>query len=180
MKSNPLIVGMACLCAMIPQSIMAAGTAKTPSEPKQKVVDIALGEGGLFAGRAVDNHGVPVEGAVVVIRSEAEEVARTITDKDGVYTVDNMRGGFYLVSAGQGAGMFRLWAPGTAPPAALNSATVVSKNHAVRGQVAGGMDAISMLVLGGTAASTTFGVMSYNEAKDARRAAEEAAAAVSP
>lgn len=180
MKTNPYIVGMACLCAMIPQSIMAAGTAKAPAAQKQKVVDVALGEGGRFAGRAIDKQGAPVEGAVVVIRSEAEEVARTITDKDGVYTVDNMRGGFYLVSAGQGAGMFRLWAPGTAPPAALNSATLVANSHAVQGQGPGGMDAVSTLVLAGTALSATFGVLAYNEAKDARRAAEDVQDSLSP
>ncbi len=38
------------------------------------------------------------------------------------------------MSAGQGVGIYRLWAPETAPPAAGKSALIVSDATAVRGQ----------------------------------------------
>lgn len=73
-------------------------------------------------------------GAVVSIRQGDAEVARTVTNADGIFVTKPLKGGQYQVLAGSQAQLFRFWAPGTAPPAALKQAVIVTQHRVIRGQ----------------------------------------------
>jgi hypothetical protein len=145
--------------------------AATQGEQVPAVIDVALAQGGVLVGYVVDAQGVALEGASVAVRQGDKDVARIVTDEQGRYTVQNLRGGLYEVTAGQAGQLFRLWAPNTAPPAARPQAVVVSQSQTVRAQggmvpVVGGIDFITLLILAGFITSTTFSILAWDEAKD--------------
>lgn len=97
--------------------------------------DIALGAGGKLSGRVVDQSGQAVEGATVTLLEEGRELRRTVTDKAGKYSFDNLRGGIYTIASGTTEGVVRAWADKTAPPIAKQHAMLVVGANGVRGQI---------------------------------------------
>ncbi|MEI8019683.1 MAG: carboxypeptidase regulatory-like domain-containing protein [Schlesneria sp.] len=98
--------------------------------------DVSQSSNGLFAGRVVDHAGAVVENANVVVRQGATEVARSQTDKDGMFSVKNLKPGTYQVSSGTTEGHFRIWNEKTAPPSARKNALIVLGHNGARGQYA--------------------------------------------
>jgi hypothetical protein len=139
------VVWLATFGMILPPSAFAApGPDKTQPLPASisppplpLVSDVALGEGGVLSGQVVNRQGVPVPGASVVLRQNDVEVGGAATDLHGQFRVSGLRGGLYQVGAGQGAGIYRLWAARTAPPSAQTAALVVSGNDVIRGQCCG-------------------------------------------
>jgi len=137
-------VCLSCLGMLLPQTVLAADAPQPDgplpsavSPPMPAVNDVALQAGGALVGQVVDQQGVPLAHTPVLVRQNDQEVASTITDDNGRFEVSGLRGGLYQVVAGQGVGIYRLWAANTAPPTAQASAMVVSGNDVVRGQDGG-------------------------------------------
>jgi hypothetical protein len=107
--------------------------AKADSIPVHSV-DIALGKGGILAGQVVNTEGHPLIGETVVLKSNGKEIARSQSGKDGSFQVRSLKGGTVEVDAVGVAGNCRLWAPGTAPPAAQKGLLVVAEGDVIRGQ----------------------------------------------
>ena len=99
-----------------------AFSAPPASEPA--VVDIALADGGTLHGRVIDLQGGNVTGIPVSLQTQDRGVISATTVSDGQFSVKGLQGGVYQVAAGQGQGSYRLWSPGTAPPAAHDDAIV--------------------------------------------------------
>ena len=114
-----------------PSAIAAEPVAAGPT-------DVALRSGGVLVGQVVDQQGAAKAGAPVSIRFAEHEVVRTVTDQNGVFAAQGLRGGQYQLLTVDGMTVCRLWAPDTAPPAARPAALLVSGNTAVRGQWSGG------------------------------------------
>lgn len=122
-----LAAALACVGMVLPQAAMAA-------QPVPQSNDVALRPGGLVVGRVVDREGVGQAGAVVSLQQDQLEVVRTTTDQNGVFAAQGLRGGQYQILTEQGQGLYRFWAPDTAPPAAQQAAVVVTNPDVVRGQ----------------------------------------------
>src|SRR3990172_2879606 len=94
-------VGLACWTFAAQQAAVEAASPK--KETKQatktaqiaKVVDVTLASGGVVTGQVVNAQGLGLDGAVVSIRQGNREVAQVVTDKNGNFTAENMRGGVY-------------------------------------------------------------------------------------
>lgn len=99
------------------------------------VVDIGLSQDGSTVGRVCDQSGLALEGAEVVIKQGPLEVARTITDKQGAFSIRSLKPGVYTFSSGATEGAFRLWAERTAPPSARDQLLIVQGQNSTRGQV---------------------------------------------
>jgi hypothetical protein len=99
-----------------------------------RTVDIALGKGGILSGQVVNTEGRPLAGETVLLKSNGKEIARCQSGKDGNFQVASLKGGSVEVAAVGVAGNCRLWAPGTAPPAAQTGLLVVAAGDSVRGQ----------------------------------------------
>jgi Carboxypeptidase regulatory-like domain len=119
-------------------AVQAADASQKASRPSSATIaaDVSQSTNGVFAGRVVDHAGAVVENANVFIRQGTTEVARCQTDKDGMFSVKNLKPGTYLVSSGATEGCFRVWNEKAAPPAARKNALIVLGNDGARGQYA--------------------------------------------
>ena len=90
-----------------------------------ETVDVALTAGGTLTGLVMDTAGYAVAGIGVSIYQDGREIVSTVTNDNGNFGVTNLAGGVYQIVAGDGQGVFRLWAPGTNPPGAQTLTTVV-------------------------------------------------------
>jgi len=98
------------------------------------ILDVTLHDGGVLLGAFVDSKGTAVKGSKVSIRQGGEEILNADTDTNGRFMMRDVRGGVYEIATVRGNGMFRLWAPGTAPPNARHMALLVANDGVVRGQ----------------------------------------------
>ena len=119
------------------RSVVAATVDSKTSRQRRKfpISDVALGAGGQLTGWVVDAEGRPVGESPVVLLQKGRKVAQAVTDARGQFQVSRLRGGVYQVVAAQGGGVYRLWAPATAPPSAAKGVMVVTQSDVIRGQI---------------------------------------------
>ncbi len=126
-----VLVSLAVVGFCLPQTALAAG-ASVGRAPI--VVDVALTDGGVLYGQVVDPQGSALVKVPVLLRDRDRELARAVTDKNGYFAVRGLRGGVYQLATVGGQGMFRLWKPGSAPPASEQGALLIVQGDTVRGQ----------------------------------------------
>lgn len=132
--------------AMICQpQLLCAGEALTRSQIRtsrsmdvEAPQDVALAPGGVLTGQVVDSSGRPVSMVPVSLKTQGKEIARVHTDQQGAFRVASLQGGVYRVTASGKEGVYRFWAPQTAPPSSLNGLNLVSSGEVFRGQMTGG------------------------------------------
>ena len=112
----------------------AAGRALFVPAALPVVADVALTRGQNLEGVVLGDGARGVSGAPVALVQSGRELARTHTDRDGRFAFGAVRGGVYQLVSTQSAGIFRVWAAGTAPPAAKSVAVLIGNNPVVRGQ----------------------------------------------
>ena len=123
-------VALACLGMFMGQMARAA---------QPLVTDVALGRGGVLQGKVVDRQGAPQAKSPVRVLQGTEVVATAETGSQGEFVVADLRGGVYQIETAQTAGVYRLWAEHTAPPAANEGVLLVAGDEAVRGNQSGGL-----------------------------------------
>jgi hypothetical protein len=96
--------------------------------PMPVVTDVALQDGGTLSGQVIDLQGAGVAGIPVSVQAQNHEIASATTAKEGHFNVPGLKGGVYHVAAAEGHGVYRLWTPGTAPPAARNGVIVYTQD----------------------------------------------------
>ena len=141
MKNTSVIqigaVWLAVLCFCFPQAVLAASPVDSRS---RNITDVALQDGGVFIGRVVDAQGRGMPELPVSFSGNNQTVRTTRTDSNGDFAFHQLRGGIYQVVAGGSHRTYRLWAPGTAPPASQPVGMVVAgETETVRGQFGGGV-----------------------------------------
>ncbi len=118
-----VLVSLATLGLCLPELAFAS-----PPPPVPAVVDIALADGGVLHGQVVDLQGGRAATNVPVsVKAQDREIARAVTTADGRFSVPGLRGGVYQLVAGDGQGVYRMWAPKTAPSSAQNNAIVYTQ-----------------------------------------------------
>lgn len=146
-------VSLATLSMLFPQARLMADGPQTPARAAAKatqvttVPNIALTTGGTLSGRVVDHTGKALEGAQVTVRQDKTEIGKTVTNKEGLYSFKNLKGGVYQVASGNTEGIFHVWAEKTAPPAAKEHALLVMGENGARGQF-GAVDPTLVILTG--------------------------------
>lgn len=159
-------VALATLGFVVPSpKLFAADKAAAKKVQKSQVPDVSLASGGVFSGRVVDHSGTPLEGAEVVVKQGKDEVTRTVTDKNGLFTAKNLKGGVYQVSSGNTDGVFRLWTEKTAPPVAKGQALLVMGENGARGQF-GAIDPTIVLLTVGVIAAVVLSAIAVDKIND--------------
>ncbi len=120
---------LSCMGMLAPPSLAAVAEAA--------VRDVALHEGGVLLGQVVDAQGAAKVAVPVSVVLTGKEIARVKTDAAGKFAVPNLRGGVYEINSAGHRGVYRLWSPQTAPPAAGKGLMLVSESDLVRGQDCG-------------------------------------------
>ncbi|HID77329.1 MAG TPA: carboxypeptidase regulatory-like domain-containing protein [Planctomycetaceae bacterium] len=108
--------------------------AATPEKPSSPIADLMLHEGNTLVGQVVDAQGKPLADVPVSLRVAAGELAAGKTNAQGYFAFRGLRSGVYQIAIPAGVAMYRVWAPGTAPPAAQPGAMLVADGQTVRGQ----------------------------------------------
>ena len=81
--------------------------------------DVALGPNGLLSGHVTNANGAPAANVTVSLQDfQNQPIANVVTDPNGNFAIDGIRGGMYQLVTPDGRTIYRLWAPGTAPPSA--------------------------------------------------------------
>lgn len=133
------LASLATAAVLVPtQAISAEATSLEPAlmagtQPAVRIADISLSNGGMLTGQVFDPALQPVAGATVAIQSGGHTLATTTTDARGAFAVKGLRGGVHQISTGESVETCRLWAEGTAPPAAQANVKLVP-GQVVRGQ----------------------------------------------
>lgn len=129
------LVALAAVGVVCPQlPVLAASQTTVKTVAANTILDIGLAQGGTLTGRVVDQSGVALEGAEVVVKQGKTEVTRTITDKQGTFVAKDLKGGLYTVASGATEGTYRTWSEKTAPPSASEQALLVVGKNGARGQ----------------------------------------------
>jgi len=126
-KIQTILAAIACVGIVCPPGAVAA-------EPAHAAKDVKLRAGGLLVGQVVNQQGAAQAGSVVSIWQNEREVVSTTADANGIFAAQGLRGGQYQILTPEGHSFCRLWAANTAPPAASDSAVVVTGDELVRGQ----------------------------------------------
>ncbi len=129
-------VWLACIGFLSPTSVFGVQPEVTPTTQSQAGVrDVALNQGNVLHGTLMNGQGQRMANATVTVLSGDVPVATTVTSSTGEFSVAGLRGGVYQVNAGTTGGVFRLWGPQTAPPAATAGLLLVDNQSLVtRGQ----------------------------------------------
>lgn len=122
-----MLAAVACVGIACPSSTWAV-------EPAVTAKDVALRPGGVLVGQVINPQGAGQAGSVVSISQNDKEVVRTTADANGIFAAKGLRGGQYQIMTQDGISFCRLWAADTAPPAATETAVVVTGQEIVRGQ----------------------------------------------
>lgn len=115
--------GASLLIACLPQAAWsadelprAADEVSVVTQPVTQVIDVALEERGTLVGQVTGPKGAPQAEAPIAVRQGTAVVARTTTDRRGIFYVTGLRGGVYQVASNGASQNLRAWAPDTAPP----------------------------------------------------------------
>ena len=111
-------------------SIAKPSSPKVPPTP----IDVALNRDGVASGRVLDAQQKGIANAVVSFRQGKEQIVSATADDQGRFEVQNLRGGTYLITSNNGYGLFRFWAPKTAPPTAREQVLIRAQAVIVRAQ----------------------------------------------
>jgi len=139
MQTAAAFLGWAAL--MTPPSALAAdrysaGPSAIVDAARQSppTLDVALRQNGVLVGLVTTSAGIPQKDTPVILSRNGQVIGRTATDPDGRFALTGLSGGTYELLAGNSPSLVRLWAPGTAPPAAGQDALVVIGDPVLRGQ----------------------------------------------
>ncbi len=105
--------------------------------PRTKAVyvnDIALGKSGQLTGYVFSHQGQPSADFHLKVTQNGRPAVEVVTNKQGQFQVDALRGGKFQVAAGKQIYLCRGWAAGTAPPKARDQLLVVPDGVIQRGQ----------------------------------------------
>ncbi len=127
-----VLVGMASLGVVLPRTTFAATTGSA-SASVDAVRDVALRDGGRLTGQVLDTDGAPLANTTVAVAAQGHVIASSLTDAGGYFAIPELRAGVYEVATSQSVTVCRLWAPGTAPPAAQADALVIHTDTVMRG-----------------------------------------------
>ena len=139
LAARGLVVPEKSLQAASPRPLALANSGLVASNetaaPQPRITDVALAEDGALHGVVVDGQAVPVPSVPVVLSQADRQVATTLSDAQGRFTLTAVRGGVYQITAGQGVAVYRVWTAASAPPAASKIALVNAQPQIVRGQM---------------------------------------------
>ncbi len=128
------VVTIVCIGLLVSQSMALAGEMN-----RQVTTDVALAAHGMLVGQVVDQQGIGIPGARVVVRQHDRDLAGTVTDKNGKFAVSGLRSGTYQLAAANGQATVRLWTANAAPPVAKSRVMIVSGfDQVIRAQFGGG------------------------------------------
>ena len=172
-KLTHAVVALACIGMVVPQAVFAA--------PKAAVVtikarDVALNTTGDLTGAVLNATAKPVDGAKVVLTQNGKAVAHTISQKDGTFTLPQVKSGSYDISVGEAQAPIRVWKSEAAPANAVHKMALASEGviraqgeepyYQENGGVIGGLDIITLIVITTSTGALVLGAINQSDLND--------------
>lgn len=111
----------------------------TNALPAPQIADVALRDGGVLVGQLVDGQNAPKSDIRISLQdTQNREIGASVTNKQGYFSMSEVRGGVYQLVTPQGRQVYRLWSPGVAPPSAQPGILLVAQGDTVRGALGNG------------------------------------------
>lgn len=104
------------------------------SSTSRGVIDVTLGPSGTVTFTIVNSLGQKVPGQIVTISMRSTVVARAKSSVAGQVVISGLKPGAHLVRTGYSESVVRFWAPGSAPPQAVEKPAIVDQSDIIRGQ----------------------------------------------
>lgn len=120
------VVTMLCIGLLVSPSMVLAGDIN-----HQVTTDVALAAQGMLVGQVVDQQGIAIPSARVVVRQNDRDLVGTMTDRSGNFAVSGLRSGTYQLAAANGQAKVRLWTANAAPPVANSRVMIVAGSDQV-------------------------------------------------
>lgn len=160
-------VSLAALGMMVPQvSLLADAPQPKPLVSKaaqpNRIPDLLMTSGSTVTGRVCDHTGKVIEGAKVDLKQNNKVLASTKTNKEGIFSFKEAKGGVYNMSSGNTEGVFRVWPEKMAPPTAKGHALLVMGENGARGQF-GSIDPTLVILTAGIIASVVLSAIAINK-----------------
>lgn len=159
-----------------------------PSQRKEKIYspigritevnDVALDDRGILHGSFVDQLGLPLPGTQVIARQGKTKTRKAITNGTGTFQLTGLKGGIWSITVGSQSTLYRVWAPGIAPPVARSRLLVIKRALAIRGQseeeagMLAAFDNGTLFSIGAGLAGITLGTIGISEASEANDEAD--------
>ena len=99
-------------------------------------LDTSAQSDGMIRGRLVDPRGNGVSQSMLRLHQGNQVFAKAETDASGRFVIPSPPPGGYQLTDGRWVQSLRIWAPGTAPPAAGQEILIVAPGPVIAGQVA--------------------------------------------
>ena len=129
------VVAVVCIGLLVSQSMVLAGDMN-----RQVTTDVTLAAQGMLVGQVVDQQGIAIPGARVVVRQNERDLVGTVADRTGKFAVSGLRSGTYQLAAANGQATVRLWTANAAPPVAKSKVMIVSgSDQVIRANLGGGI-----------------------------------------
>jgi len=110
------------------------GREESDQHLNESVIDVSLQSGGVLQGQVVSAQGAALSNIEVFIASRGRLIARAVSDKDGYFSVSEIRGGTYVLRVADEVTTCRIWTANTAPPSASQAVLLVT-GSATRAQL---------------------------------------------
>ena len=143
-----------------------------------EVNDVALDDRGILHGSFVDQLGLPLPGTQVIARQGKTKTRKAITNGAGTFQLTGLKGGIWSITVGSQSTLYRIWAPGIAPPIAKSRLLVIKRALAIRGQsgeeagMLAAFDNGTLFSVGAGLAGITLGTIGISEASEANDEAD--------
>ncbi len=121
-KRFQITIAMIAGCGILWPNATVLGQSPTAAP---QIHDVELSAEGVLEGRVVSAEGTPLPGAIVQLRNATQLVAYATADEQGNFRVSALRGGNYLLTAGDQVTSLRVWTYQSAPPSARNGVLLV-------------------------------------------------------
>jgi hypothetical protein len=138
-----------------------------------EVNDVALDDRGILHGSFVDQLGLPLLGTQVIARQGKTKTRKAITNGAGTFQLTGLKGGIWSITVGSQSTLYRVWAPGIAPPIAKSRLIVIKRALAIRGQseeeeegMLAAFDNGTLFSIGAGLAGITLGTIGISEASE--------------
>lgn len=161
-------IALAAIGTMLPAPQLQAAEGKAPLKietTQASVLDISMSAEGIFAGRVIDHAGNVVPDAEVVISQGNRQVAKTVSDQSGAFSVSGLKGGVYNVRSGNTEGSFRIWTQSAAPESSKEQALVILGKNGTRGAI-GGMGGGTLVLAAAVIASLIISAIAISKLND--------------
>jgi hypothetical protein len=130
------VVLLAAWSMVLPQSAYCIETSQVRpiTLPEVTARDVVLDDQGVLHGTLTNAQGQPRATTELVVRRGGRLLTTTTSQPNGKFAIRDLRPGLYEINTDRSYGLYRIWAPRSAPPVAQPGALIVERATVIRAQ----------------------------------------------